>query len=66
MNEEQKEKLALFLWNRLFAWTDDPFTSDDYGRAWCFFCGEGDEMGHEKDCIWVEAQKLMNGPNGDV
>ena len=49
---------ALELWKRLFEWTDDPYEGDEYGKQWCFFCGE-DYPTHIIDCIWIEAKKLV-------
>ena len=41
----------------------DPWYEDDYGREWCFFCtSDGWNKVHEKDCIWVEAQKFRDDP----
>jgi len=53
---------ALELWKRLFEWTEQPFVYIDYGDTYrkCFFCDADDVgIGHEDDCIWIEAKKLV-------
>lgn len=44
---------------------------DEYGRLWCFFCGDELEESdapddkHDKDCVWVKAKILLKSVKGD-
>lgn len=49
---------GLELWKQWFDWDGEPWTSDDYGRTDCFFCGES-YPSHSEDCVWVHAKKLL-------
>jgi hypothetical protein len=51
---------ALELWKRFFIdWGSDKcWVQDCYGDDTCFFCSES-KPNHEPDCIWVEAEELV-------
>ncbi len=50
--------LALDLWREWLGQNGDPWTQDDYGRTWCFFCA-GQEPQHEGDCVFVRARVFL-------
>ncbi len=49
---------AIELWKRWFDTDGNPWYQDDYGRDWCFFCGE-QQPTHLDDCVFIDASKLI-------
>jgi hypothetical protein len=59
-----KEEKALELVKRITTECSDFMIDegDGIGLPQCFFCGEDTYSPHKQDCIWVEANKLIDAP----
>ena len=51
---------AMELWRRWFRQFGDPWFRAEDGRLWCAFC-DGTDQAHRRGCIFVAAERLVNG-----